>query len=179
MKILFLIPLALLFTMIPVYGQLSDATGLVNRLDVQTGGHSFEVETVANFDIYDFDFNSNDKKLTLYITSGLENNLGEIIMPNNLLGGNFTFYLNDQEFFPKINYNEKISFITLNFTGSGDNTLDIIGTTFLDGLTQRDEIELSSPDLTPSVDYDYELIYVIIGIILIVCVIIFVIKKRK
>ena len=42
--------------MIPVYGQLSDSTGLVNRLDVQTGGHNFEVETIANFDIHDFDY---------------------------------------------------------------------------------------------------------------------------
>ncbi len=128
--------------MIPVYGQsLSDATGLVNRLDIQTGGHTFEVKTVANFDIYDFDFDSSEKKLTLYITSSLENNLGELIIPLNLLGGNFTFYLNDQEFLPKINHNEKISFITLNFIGSGNNTFEIFGTTYLDGLTEKDEIE--------------------------------------
>ena len=37
--------------MTPVYGALSDATGLVNRLDVQTGGHTFEVKTTSNFNI--------------------------------------------------------------------------------------------------------------------------------
>ena len=128
--------------MTPVYGQfLSDATGLVNKLDVEIGGHTFEVETVSNFDIPNFEFDGDEKKLTLYISSGLENNLGEVIIPHNLLGGNLTFYLNDQEYFPKINSNEKISFVTLNFTGSGDNKLEIFGTTYLFGLTEKNEIE--------------------------------------
>ena len=126
----------------PAFGQsFSDATGLLNRIDIETSGHTFEVETVANFNIQDFDFNKDMKRLTLYIDSGLENNLGEVIIPQTLLGGNFTFYLNDQEFFPKIRSNEKISFVTLNFTGSGSNTLEIFGTTYLNGLTESDEIE--------------------------------------
>ena len=128
--------------MTPVYGQLlSDATGLVNRLDVQAGGHTFEVETVSNFDIQDFDFDKDQKKLTIQIVSGLEKNLGEVLIPQNLLGGNFTFYLNDEEFFPKISSNEKISFVTLNFTGSGNHKLDIFGTTYLDGLTAKNETD--------------------------------------
>jgi len=128
--------------MTPVYGQLlSDATGLVKRLDIQTEGHTFEVETVSNFDIQDYDFDDDAKRLTFHIVSGLENNLSEIIIPLNLLGENLTFYLNDQEIFPKVNSNEKISFITLNFTGSGNNKLEIIGTPYLDGLTEENELE--------------------------------------
>lgn len=126
----------------PVYGQLlSDATGLVKRLDIQTEGYNFEVETVSNFDIQDFHFDDDEKRLTFHIVSGLENNLSEIIIPLNLLGENLTFYLNDQEIFPKVSSNEKISFITLNFTGSGNNKLDIIGTPYLDGLTEENELE--------------------------------------
>ena len=64
---------------------------LLTRLDIQTSGHTFEVKTVSNFDIYDYDFDRDEKLLTLYISSGLENNLGEVIIPTNLLGGNFTF----------------------------------------------------------------------------------------
>jgi len=128
--------------MTPVYGQfLSDATGLANQLDVQIGEHTFEVETVSNFDIPNFEFDGDEKKLTLYISSGLENNLGELVIPHDLLGRNLTFYLNDQKYFPKINSNEKISFVTLNFTGSGNNTLEIFGTTNLLGLTEKDELE--------------------------------------
>ena len=110
----------------PVYGQiLSDATGLVNRFDVQSGGYTYEVEIVSNFDVTDFNFDENEEKLTLHIASGLENNLGEMIIPQDLLGGNFTFYLNDQEIFPMTKSNEKISFVTLTFTGIGNHTLDI------------------------------------------------------
>jgi hypothetical protein len=180
LKIIFLVVVALFFVLTPAYGALSDATGLVNRLDVQTGGYSFEVESVSNFDIPNFEFDEDEKKLTLYIKSGLENNLGELLIPRNLLGGNFTFYLNTQEYFPQIKTNDKISFITLNFTGSGDNKLDIFGTTYLSGLTEITPKDTPSPNLTPSVDYGS--LYLIIILLLagsFTCVIIFIIKKRK
>jgi hypothetical protein len=122
----------LLLVVTPVSGQLlSDATGLVNRLDVKAGGYTFEVETVANFDIQDFEFDEEQKRLTLYASSSLENNLGEVYLPQTLLSGNFTFYINGQEYFPTIKLNDNISFITLNFTGSGDNKIEIIGTDYL------------------------------------------------
>ena len=122
----------------PAYGQfLSDKTGLVNRFDVETGGHVFEVQTVSNFDVSDHDFNKEEKRLTIFITSSLENNLGEIIIPHTLLSGNFTFYLNDQQYAPIIKSNEKISFITLNFTGAGNNKLDIIGTKTLNSVEEQ------------------------------------------
>ena len=180
MKIIFLLVVALFFVLTPAHGALSDATGLVNRLDVQTGGYSFEVETVSNFDIPNFEFDEDEKKLTLYIKSGLDNNLGELLIPRNLLGGNLTFYLNTQEHFPQIKTNDKISFITLNFTGSGDNTLDIFGTTYLSGLTEITPKDVPSPDLTSPVDYGS--LYLIILLLLVggfTCVIIFIIKKRK
>ena len=74
------------FFITPVHAQLlSDATGLVNRIDVQAGGHTFEIETVSNYDIKNFEFDEDEKRLTLYIVSGLENNLGELQIPANLL----------------------------------------------------------------------------------------------
>ncbi|QLH03278.1 hypothetical protein C5F47_06825 [Nitrosopumilus cobalaminigenes] len=184
MKIIFLFSIALLFVITPAYGGLlSDATGLVNRLDIQTGGHSFEIKTVSNFAISDFKFDKDEKQLTLFISSGLENNLSEIIIPQNLLGGNLTFYLNDKEYFPEINSNDKISFVTLNFTGSGENKLEIVGTTYLSGLTEI-STELPKPDVSPSLDYDYSMIYVLILIIVLIVggiigIIIFTIKRRR
>jgi hypothetical protein len=133
-SILFVLLLLLVIT--PVFAQLSDRTGLVNRLDVKTGGHSFEVQTVSNFDISNYEFDDEQKRLTLYITSGLENNLGELYIPQNLLSGNFTFYINGQEYHPIVKINNQISFITLNFTGSGDSKIEIIGTYYLRGLNQ-------------------------------------------
>ncbi len=141
MKLSLAIPLLLLVAA-PAFGQLlSDQTGLVNRFDVETSGHTFEVKIVSNFDVTEHEFDKDKKRLTVLISSSLENNLGEIIMPASLLGGNLTFYLNGEEHFPKVNSNAEISFVTLNFTGSGDNKLEIFGTVYLDGLTDRDEIE--------------------------------------
>jgi len=97
----------------------------------------------------------------------LKNNLGEVIIPQNLLGGNLTFYLNDKEYFPKVNTNEKISFVTLNFTGSGNNQLEIIGTTHFFGLSE--ETETPQSNLVSPTDYD--LIYTIVMVLLIVGVI--------
>ena len=169
--------------MTPVYGQfLSDATGLANQLDVQIGEHTFEVETVSNFDIPNFEFDGDEKKLTLYISSGLENNLGEIIIPHDLLGGNLTFYLNDQEYFPKVNSNEKISFVTLNFTGSGDNTLEIFGTTNLFGLTEKDELEQKdSSSLQQGETFDDSLGWLALAgsLIVVAAFIVMKIKKRN
>ncbi|MHA7734311.1 CFI-box-CTERM domain-containing protein [Nitrosopumilus sp. S6] len=120
----------------PVFGQLSDKTGLLTRLDVDTSGHTFEVVTVSNFDILEHEFDKNEKRLTIFINSGLENNLGEVRIPINLLGGNFTFYINDVESAQEFKSNKRISFITLNFTGIGNNKIDIIGTNALVGIKE-------------------------------------------
>ncbi|MBI1663369.1 MAG: peptidylprolyl isomerase [Nitrosopumilus sp.] len=124
----------------PVFGQLSDKTGLLSRLDVDTSGHTFEVVTISNFEILEHEFEKEEKRLTIFINSGLENNLGEVTIPKNLLGGNFTFYLNGVETIQESKSNERISFITLNFTGIGNNKIDIIGTDALVGVTEIKEI---------------------------------------
>ncbi|KAF6245130.1 CFI-box-CTERM domain-containing protein [Nitrosopumilus sp. b2] len=127
----------------PVFGQLSDKTGLLTRLDVDVSGHTFEVVTVSNFEILDHEFDKDEKRLTIFANSGLENNLGEVTIPKNLLGGNFTFYLNDVQVTQESKSNNRISFITLNFTGTGDNKIDIIGTNALIGVK---EIEITLTD---------------------------------
>ena len=141
MKSFLIIPLLLFLIVTPAFAQLSDRTGLVNRFDVETGGYTFEVKIVSNFDVIEHEFDKDEKRLTIFINSGLENNLGEIIIPQLLLSGNFTFYLNDIQYNQKIKSNDKISFITLNFTGTGNNKIDIIATeTFAQSLNQSSNI---------------------------------------
>tara|TARA_B100001559_G_scaffold188725_1_gene157906 strand:+ start:124 stop:651 length:528 start_codon:yes stop_codon:yes gene_type:complete len=174
-----------------VYGQLlSDATGLINRIDIQTSGHDFEVVLTANFDLVDYRFDKNSKQLTLYLDSGLENNLGELVIPSTLLNGDFTFYLNEQEFFPKIQSSERIHFITLEFTGSGSNVLSISGTEYLIGLdeitpnqnnsSEKIDDDFLPPvgefDTTPSNDY---LIWLMVGGIIVVIVVFVGVKFLK
>ena len=153
MKSIIVFTVLFFFVLTPVHGQLlSDATGLINRIDIQTSGYDFEVVLTANFDLLDYDFDINNKQLILYLDSGLENNLGEIIIPATLLSGDFRFYLNDQEFFPKVQSDEKISFITMNFTGLGNNVVTIIGTEYLSGLDDIIPIENNS---SKSLDNDF------------------------
>jgi hypothetical protein len=193
LKSILLLLLVLFIVVNPVYGQLSlsDATGLIDRLDVETSGHVFEIKLVSNFDLTDYTFEKDQKQLTLYFDSGLENNLAEIIIPQNLLSGDFVFYLNEQEFFPKIQSNEKINFITLNFTGLGTNVLKITGSEYLSNLDEITPIEnktyetLDDSDfLPPSGEFDQTssndyLIWLIVGSIVIIIVIIVVSKFLK
>ena len=190
MKSLTIILVILIFVITPAYGQLSDATGLINRIDIQTSGYDFEVVLTSNFDLVDYKFDKNSKQLTLYLDSGLENNLGELVIPSTLLNGDFTFYLNEQEFFPKIQSSERIHFITLEFTGSGSNVLSISGTEYLIGLDEITPNQNNSSekidgnflppegefDTTPSNDY---LIWLMVGGIVVVIVVFVGVKFLK
>ena len=129
MKFLLLVPLLLLLIVNPAFAFLSeDGTGLIKRFDVNVDGHIFEVITTSNYDIEEHEFNKDEKRLTFFVNSSLENNLGEMVLPNELLGDNLTFYVNDVKLIQNVKSSEKISFITLNFTGIGNNKIDIIGT---------------------------------------------------
>jgi len=129
LKFLLLVPLLLLLIVNPAFALLSeDGTGLIKRFDVNVDGHIFEVITTSNYDIEEHEFNKDEKRLTFFINSSLENNLGEIVLPNELLGDNLTFYVNDVKSIQNVKSSEKISFITLNFTGIGNNKIDIIET---------------------------------------------------
>ena len=190
MKSILLLVVVLFFVISPVHGQLlSDATGFLNRLDIETSGHIFEIELVSNFDLSDYSFEKEQKQLTIYFDSGLENNLAEIIIPKNLLSGDFTFYLNDQEFFPKIESNEKIHFITFEFTGLGSNVIKIIGTEYLTGMDGVIPIEneSSNPDdsdfLPPgkkleTTSNDY-LIWIIVGVTVVIIAVFGIMKILK
>ena len=150
-------------------------------MNIQTSGHDFEVVLTSNFDLVDYKFDKNSKQITLYIDSGLENNLGEIVIPSNLLNGNFTFHLNEQEFFPKIQSSERVHFITLEFSGVGSNVVSITGTEYLVGLDEITPIEnnLENDFLPPDDQFDTVenyLIWLIVGGIVVVLVVFGVVK---
>ena len=179
LKFILLLLVVLFFVITPVYGQLlSDATGLINRFDVQTSGYIFEIKLTSNFDLTDYSFDEDQKQIILYFDSGLENNLGEIIIPQNLLSGDLAFYLNDQEFFPKIQSNEKIHFITLNFTSSGSNVITISGSEYLSGLTEIVSIENKIPITNETSSDNYFVWFIVAGILIIITAFV-VIKLKK
>jgi hypothetical protein len=181
LKPVIFILIVLFFVITPVSGQpLSDATGIINRLDVQTSGYTFEIKLTSNFDLTDYTFDKDEKQITLYFDSALENNLAEIIIPKDLLSGNFMFYLNDQEFLPRVESNKQISFITLNFTGSGTNVVKIIGSEYLvglDSITSSDILPLDSEFLFNN--YFIWLVFGSILIVIITCIVIIIRKIKK
>ena len=191
MKSIIVLSVLLFFVLTPVHGQLlSDATGLINRIDIQTSDYDFEVVLTANFDLLDYNFDKNNKQLTLYLDNGLENNLGEIILPTTLLSGDLTFYLNDQEFFPKVQSDERVNFITMTFTALGNNVIKIIGTESLSGLDGVIPIEnitsdsldndfLPSDEKSNEILSDDYLIWLIVGGIVIVIAVFIVTKFLK
>lgn len=136
LKLLFFSLILFLLVIPDASAQISDRTGLKQNFVIETGGYEFTVDIVSNFNVENIEFSSEDKRLSFYINSGLENNLSEIQIPINLINGNFTFILNDQEILPIVKKNEKISFITLEFDGTGKHKLDIIGTTYLPEFSQ-------------------------------------------
>ena len=191
MKSLIIFSLVFLFVITPAYGQLlSDATGLINKIDIQTSGHDFEVVLTSNFDLVDYSFDKNSKQLTLYLDSGLENNLGELVIPATLLNGDLMFYLNEQEFFPKIQSSERVHFITMEFSGTGSNVISISGTEYLIGLDdvtplENDSSETSTDDFLPpdrkfdTTPSDDNLIWLILGGIVVTIVVVVAIKFVK
>jgi hypothetical protein len=117
--------------MTPAFGQISDKTGLKQNFIIETGGYEFPVDVTSSFNVERIEFSSEEKRITFHINNALEQNLAEIQIPKNLTNGNFTFFLDEQEIFPKVQTNKKISFITVEFEGTGIHKLDIIGTTYL------------------------------------------------
>lgn len=109
---------------LPVFAEpISDRTGLKNSFSVLVGSDSYVVDSVANFDIRSVSFK--DNKLVFSINSSLENNLGEIQIPNGITQGDLKFSLDGKEITPKVLKNEKISFATLEFVGNGTHRLEI------------------------------------------------------
>ncbi|MGQ0796233.1 MAG: hypothetical protein ACT4N5_08650 [Nitrosopumilaceae archaeon] len=115
----------------PAFGAIADKTGFKKDFTIETSGYDFEVETISNFEIHDITLDRDEKKLTFDITSSLENNFAEVQIPINLIDGELTVLVNGEEILPQIRKNDKISFIVLEFNGTGNNTVEIIGTTYL------------------------------------------------
>lgn len=168
--LLLLIPLIIS----PVFAQpLSDMTGLKTRSDIVLDGKSFEIETVANFDVQSVVFENG--KLIFHIISPLQNNFGELQIPQNLTKGNLNFYVDGKEIEAKILQNDRISFATVEFTGNGTHTLEITSD-YLQTIKSTQEITTNTEEfdqLTTII-----VIAIIVSIVGVVSTMKFYIKKK-
>ena len=85
------------------------------------------------------------------------------------------------EYFPKVDVTEQVTFVTLNFTGSGDNKLDVLGTTYFFGLTENDDVIKNSPVSTtqPVENSNDSLLWAFFAIPLVVIAVFVAIKIKK
>lgn len=155
--------LAFLLTLIvfPAFAEpLSDRTGLKTSFSVLVDKETYVVESTANFDVRNISF-ENDK-LVIAINSSLENNIGEIQIPNGITQGALRFSLDGAEITPKIMQNEKISFVTLEFTGNGTHTIEVTS----DFTSKPLDVEVPMSDV--SVDERPDDMMIILGAVAIV-----------
>jgi hypothetical protein len=120
---------------------LSDMTGLRSTFPIKTDERSFTIETTANFDITNLDFNKNEKSIILDVISSIESNILEIVIPRSLISGDFRFYLDDTEIFPKLNQGKHALLVTIEFTGIGKHEIKLQGTTYLDIFDVSEKID--------------------------------------
>ena len=125
---------------------LSDMTGLKFIFPVKTDDRSFTIEATANFQITNLDFNKHEKTIILDATSSIENNTMEIVIPTSLIGGDFKFYLDNIELFPKAKQGKNSLFVVIDFVGIGNHEIKFQGTTYLDIFDVSEQIDFSISD---------------------------------
>ena len=128
MKILLLIIFTLIISIPSALGLVlsEEGTGLTQNFIVQTGGYDFPVKVTGNLDVQDLSLDKDTKTITMSISSSLDENIMEILIPQNLINGEFTFFLDSVEVFPQVALLTDNAFITLEFEGEGMHTLDIL-----------------------------------------------------
>ncbi len=108
-----------------------DHPGLQKDWNIETDNYTFHLVTVSNFDITNLTFNRENKEIVFDIDSPHDKNLAEIQIPHNLIAGNLTAFVNGTQIYPKIQQDDRISFLTFSFDNKGTNKLNVVGTTYL------------------------------------------------
>lgn len=121
-----------------------DTPGLRQAVVVHTGGYEFVVDVTSTFAIAGHEFNADERRLTLFAEGATASeNLAEVVIPSDLIGGNLTFYVDGFEAPARVVAGADAAFATVRFSGggaagagaggggSGTHTIDIVGTTYL------------------------------------------------
>ena len=125
---------------------LSDKTGFKFTFPIKTDDHSFIVEATGNLQVTNLDFDKEKKSITLFTQSSLDDNYLEVIFPNDLIGGDYTIFLDDDEFVPKVKEGKHSTLVSMNFADAGQHKIEIFGTTYLDTFNIKDVIDLDVSD---------------------------------
>tara|TARA_B100001167_G_C16725015_1_gene283084 strand:+ start:167 stop:934 length:768 start_codon:yes stop_codon:yes gene_type:complete len=101
--------------------------GFVNKYVINTEEGSFDLTVIANFLVSSHTLSANKNMLHFDIVSNFNHeNIGEIIIPHNLMNGEFTVLLDNKEISANVNKTTDSTIIVIKFDGKGDRTIDII-----------------------------------------------------
>lgn len=108
-----------------------DHPGIKWDWHIKAEQYTFTVHTTSNYDMQNVTFHKDTKTLTLSGNSSHADNIAEIEIPSNLIGGNYTVYQNSEQIFPVVLKNGNLTTVILKFNATGMTTTNIVGTTYL------------------------------------------------
>ncbi len=98
---------------------------------IKVENYTFIVDTVSNYDVQNVVFDKQTKTLTFLSNSSHTENVAEIQIPNDLIGGNYTVSQNGNQISPLILQNGNTTLVVLKFNDTGITKTNVTGTTYL------------------------------------------------
>lgn len=98
---------------------------------IKADQYTFSVNTTTNYDMQNVTFNKDTKTLTFLGNSSHTENIAEIEIPSNLIGGNYTILQDGKQVSPIVLRNGNLTTLILKFNDTGGVRTDVSGTTYL------------------------------------------------
>ena len=115
---------------VPAFADI-DHPGIKWTWKINAGNYTYIVTTVSNYDMKNVVLNSDNKELIFTGNSTHADNIAEIEIPSNLVGGSLTVTQEGKPISPIIINGTGSSTIMLKFNQTGITTTSVIGTTYL------------------------------------------------
>jgi len=108
-----------------------DHPGIKWEWNIKAESYTFDVTTVSNYEMKNVTFNKVNKELIFTGNSTHSENIAEIEIPHNLIGGNLTVTQDGKPISAIVIPGTNSSTIMLKFNQTGPSTTSVIGTTYL------------------------------------------------
>ncbi len=108
-----------------------DHAGIKWDWKINAENHTYVVTTISNYDMQNVTLNADNKELIFTGNSTHTDNIAEIQIPSNLIGGSLTVTQDGKQISPIIINGTGSSTIMLKFNQTGITTTNVLGTTFL------------------------------------------------
>lgn len=121
---------------VPAFAQISapkslDHPGIKWDWKIKAENYTFDVVTVSNYDMQNVTFNEMNKELVFLGNSTHDENIAEIQIPTNLIGGKLTVTQDGKPISSIVIPGTDSSTVMLKFNQTGMTNTSVIGTTYL------------------------------------------------